>query len=85
VTFEAWNVGFIDFPLLITATARDAAGTVVARVSRRSESRFGRLRPMEVIDLLPPPTASDIRSVTVEYGTCPPHVVIDNLFVKAGR
>ena len=85
VRFEAHNVGFIDFPLLITATARDAAGTVVATVNRRSESRLGRLRPVEIIDLLPPATAGDIHSVTVEYSSCPPHVVIDNLFVRAGH
>ena len=82
VTFEAHNVGFIDFPLLITATARDAAGTVVSEVRRVSASRPGRLRPMEVIDLLAEAGEGDVAGVTVTYSSCPPHVVIDNLLVR---
>ena len=83
ISFEARNVGFIGIPVQITVTGRDAGGTVVARVTRVSESRLGRLQPVEMIDLEAGAAAADLVRVTVEYGSCPPQVVIDNLLVSA--
>jgi hypothetical protein len=76
-------VGFISIPVQITVTGRDAAGAVVARVVRVSESRLGRLQPVEMIDSRGRCGCRRLVRVTVEYGSCPPQVVIDNLLVSA--
>jgi hypothetical protein len=82
VQFEARNLGFIGIPVRVATTARDADGAIVARDVRVNESRLGALRPFELIRLRIEPPARDIRTVTLEYNTCPPNVVIDNLSVN---
>ena len=44
---------------------------------------MGRLQPVEFIQLESNAGAGDIAGVTVEYGSCPPQVVIDNLLASA--
>jgi hypothetical protein len=85
VRLEARNVGFIDLPILITVTAFDAAGAVVDTWSRVNVSRLGDLRPYELVQLESPAGSGDIRRVTVQYGTCPPFVVIDNVWVRGAE
>ena len=86
VKFEARNVGFISIPVEIVATAfgeQDGAEVQVDEFRIVSMSTLGDLRPVEIVTvesqaLSDPP----ITKLVVNYGTCPPHVVIDNLCFK---
>lgn len=90
VEFEARNVGFISIPVEIVATAYDDSGAVdefgelipVDQVRIVSRSELGDLRPVEFITLESDPSELPITSVVVDYTTCPPHVVIDNLCIE---
>jgi hypothetical protein len=83
VKFEARNVGFISTPVEIVATAfggEEGAEVEVDQYRKVSLSTLGDLRPVENVTvessgISEPP----ITKLIVEYGTCPPHVVIDNL------
>jgi hypothetical protein len=88
VEFEARNVGFISIPVEITATAfGDDSGTEVAvdQYRKVNQSTLGDLRPVELVALESLETSlvsePPITKVIVNYGTCPPHVTIDNLCI----
>ena len=89
VEFEARNVGLISIPVEIVATAYDNSGAVdesgelipIDEVRIVSQSELGDLRPVELITLESDPTELPITRVVVEYGTCPPHVVINDLCI----
>ncbi|MDX1500841.1 MAG: CARDB domain-containing protein [Thermoanaerobaculia bacterium] len=95
VRFEARNIGFIDPPVGVTATALAADGSEIDRRSFVSRSRPGDLATFEVVGVesLPadpdadPPRPEDppIARVLLEYATCLPHVAIDNLCVEPKR
>ena len=74
VEFEARNIGFISTPVLVTATAYGEDSGVEVVVNERSfisQSRFGDLRPFEIIKLVSETGEPPITRVRVEYGTCP--------------
>ena len=74
IEFEARNIGFISYPVLVTATAFGEDGGTEVVVDERniiSESRFGDLRPYEVIGLSSSDGEPPITRVRVEYGRCP--------------
>lgn len=88
VEFEARNIGFISIPVEIVATAygdEDGAEVEVDQYRKVSRSTLGDLRPVEIVtvesiethEMTEPP----ITKVIVNYGTCPPHVTIDNLCI----
>ena len=88
VEFEARNIGFISIPVEIVATAygdEDGAEVEVDQYRKVSLSTLGDLRPVEFVtvesiethEMTEPP----ITKVIVNYGTCPPHVTIDNLCI----
>ena len=83
VEFEARNLGFISIPVEVTVIAYGSSESgpevEVDRVNFISQSEFGDLRPVEFITLNAERGEPDITRVSVTYGTCPPHVVIDNL------
>ena len=90
VEFEARNVGFISIPVEIVARAFDASGRVDASGTRIpidevrivSRSTLGDLNPVEDITLVSETSEQPIVEVHVEYTTCPPHVVINDLCIE---
>lgn len=89
VELEARNLGFIAFPVHVTAVAYgdiDGAEVEVDRFEVTNQSQLGRLSTFERVTLT---SQSDnaveeppITRVTLEYGTCPPRVLVDNLCVS---
>jgi len=85
VEFEARNVGFISTPVEIVATAygeEDGVEVQVDQYRKVSLSRLGDLQPFEIVKIESLGSEPPITRVVVEYRTCPPHVVINNLCIK---
>ncbi|MEM7009360.1 MAG: hypothetical protein AAF462_09535 [Thermodesulfobacteriota bacterium] len=90
VEFDARNVGFISIPVEIVARAYDDSGRVdatgelipVDEVSIVTRSSLGDLQPFEHITLVSDPGELPIVRVVVDYTTCPPHVVINDLCIE---